>query len=1428
MKTLTMNNITRTTAFLFIFLLNFWIYPSWANRSVLQSTVDCIADDQTFECAGLNQNQTNATMWNQANIEKLRACSYDLDGEITVTSDFDINKLAGDCGFTGAMTVTYSITDAVGSGISKVATLIIEDTTPPSFTCEPDDGVFECNGEAANRANADAWNQANMTKLEACATDYCASSTDVVVISDYDFANLSDECGLMGSMTVIYTITDDCGNFVEKTGTFTIKDEESPVANFGAGNSVINCPEVPNVKQFLEEKDAENMANIRNFSFDNCGEITVFSNFTPSVISDTCQSQPKITVTYTITDECGNIATIDWNFTILNREMSHPLCENLLIQSSNNQLTLSNVSAPNTIVKVYDPNWQLIYDCTATCENEIIVPVVGDGIYHTDIQFYDENWAFICEDKQEIEVIGGGEPCDTSICAGDVILRTQAEVDAFCGCEVIEGKLAITSTTIRNLQSFQNLKTIKGSLVITSNTELESIEGLNNLQSIGGGLIFGNNPLIIDFNGLRNLQTIGERLFIGDNGLKSLEGLENLGSIKNEVEIVNNNNLEKLANFSHLDTLSELLIGDNDQLITLEGLNNLKHIEGKLIVSQNEKLTECCQILHLVDYDLENGQAKGGIQIDNNTSFCNSQEEIIANCQTPPPTCESIQILTQNNQITISGLTAPKEIVKIFDKDYNIVYQCVANCAETQVAGIFPEGNYVVDLQLYDENWGFICAEQRAVVLENNNPCNTTNCLDEIPPVLVNIPTDLTVECDAIPETPNNITATDNCDSDVVVVFDEERTDTGCSDSYILTRTWTATDDCGNTATGQQRVVIEDTTPPVLTNLPPDISFNESEGFDTTFPIPTDNCDAEPTLTVDDVLNENETEIVRTFTATDNCGNIATARQIITIIKDNLCENITIATNENEITLSNISAPNAIVKVFDPNWQRIYDCTATCENEIIVPVVGDGIYHTDIQFYDENWQFICVDKQDVEVIGSGEPCDTSVCAGDVILRTQAEVDAFCGCEVIEGNLSIAPISSPKTDITSISNLKGLKRVTGRVDIVNNRLSNLNGLEYLNQVDDIFVINENDLENLDALSNLRIVGDVFAIVVTKIENLYGLRKLESVGNHFIIGSHENLKSLADLKSLTYIGGGLEINNCPINNLEIFNQIQKNSIDYIRVHRCPNIKSLDGLNNNTVYEEVQINECDSLENIDAVFKGVTEIKRLIIVNNPALSNCCALTHLIDEDSTNGKVLSQIVIQENIQFCNSPEEILQNCQPTSPCETTQIQSTNNQLSITNLSAPIEILKVFDADYNLIYECFADCEDSIRLSDLAAGRYHININFYDENWQHICEKNESVEVLGDAQNRNGELVPSDFALYPNPAEAEVFVDLHKLKGETVQLTLYNQFGQAVRQQKIEKVKTNKEKVDLRAIQNGLYILKIETKERKAIAKKLIINRLY
>lgn len=109
-----------------------------------------------------------------------------------------------------------------------------------------------------------------------------------------------------------------------------------------------------------------------------------------------------------------------------------------------------------------------------------------------------------------------------------------------------------------------------------------------------------------------------------------------------------------------------------------------------------------------------------------------------------------------------------------------------------------------------------------------------------------------------------------------------------------LTVTFTAQDVCNNQLQWQARLTATDTTPPVLMGIPPTDTVDCGQSL----PLPplvtaTDNCGGEVDIVLNEVNNRSvdpsscgfyQYEVVRTWTATDSCGNSSTANQIIRVI----------------------------------------------------------------------------------------------------------------------------------------------------------------------------------------------------------------------------------------------------------------------------------------------------------------------------------------------------------------------------------------------------------------------------------------------------------------------------------------------------------------------------------------------------------------
>lgn len=141
---------------------------------------------------------------------------------------------------------------------------------------------------------------------------------------------------------------------------------------------------------------------------------------------------------------------------------------------------------------------------------------------------------------------------------------------------------------------------------------------------------------------------------------------------------------------------------------------------------------------------------------------------------------------------------------------------------------VTPPVNGSLDLDtdgefVYTPNSSFCGSDQFTYrVCNNGTSCCATatatiDLSDSEVPVLQNVPANLVVSCDDDYPLPPIVNAWENCQT--VILGMDEASDQGTIDScsiynYSLTRTWTAGDYCGNHASAQQVITIQDATAP--------------------------------------------------------------------------------------------------------------------------------------------------------------------------------------------------------------------------------------------------------------------------------------------------------------------------------------------------------------------------------------------------------------------------------------------------------------------------------------------------------------------------------------------------------------------------------------------------------------------------------------
>lgn len=260
----------------------------------------------------------------------------------------------------------------------------------------------------------------------------------------------------------------------------------------------------------------------------------------------------------------------------------------------------------------------------------------------------------------------------------------------------------------------------------------------------------------------------------------------------------------------------------------------------------------------------------------------------------------------------------------------------------------------------------------------------TITVQDNAKPVFsVVVPPVITVNCDSVPAV-TAVTATDNCTATVTVKVSQRKEflSTTCPSNYRLTRIWTAIDNCGNTATMQQVITVQDTAKPVFTSVPPadttvDCNAVPSPPANMTA---TDNCSAVKVSYTQTRETLNATcpgnyRLIRIWTAKDACNNTSTIRQVI---------NVTDTTRP----------------LIDPAPANV---TISCSDPIPVPATLYAVDNCDVNFPKKVTM-----TQDAFVVDK--------CAGYTIVRRWNVADA-CGNAAIERvqTITVNPCPKPELD-----------------------------------------------------------------------------------------------------------------------------------------------------------------------------------------------------------------------------------------------------------------------------------------------------------------------------------------------------------------------------------------------------------------------------
>jgi formylglycine-generating enzyme required for sulfatase activity len=174
----------------------------------------------------------------------------------------------------------------------------------------------------------------------------------------------------------------------------------------------------------------------------------------------------------------------------------------------------------------------------------------------------------------------------------------------------------------------------------------------------------------------------------------------------------------------------------------------------------------------------------------------------------------------------------------------------------------------------------------------NASNCSQTVTIADHEAPAITCPDDVTASCEDDRTSANTgvATATDNCDDGELYIAESDSVVVGsCPQGEVITRTWTATDDCGNASSCEQIItVVDDQAPDVICpdNVTIELNTSSDPGDTGYLASVSDNCDNYPMVTWHDTADPYEMDdeyptIFRSWTVTDECGNSTVCDQEI-------------------------------------------------------------------------------------------------------------------------------------------------------------------------------------------------------------------------------------------------------------------------------------------------------------------------------------------------------------------------------------------------------------------------------------------------------------------------------------------------------------------------------------------------------------------
>ena len=821
------------------------VFDEWDNcttavsQATFQDSVDinppCEGTTIRFRIWSLIDDCGNTTIDTQKiTLVDLTPPSFTTPNDITIACDTDLNDLSftgdvsnemdncdttlsqaiytdsldisGDCSGSTKIIRTWSLSDDCGNIATGIQNIFIEDNIAPDFDV-PSDITLDCDTDIS-----DLTLSGNVTNL----TDNC-DTTQLNALYQ-DSIVLHSPCLGASQIYRTWIIEDDCGNRNEQIQIITLEDNSPPSFNFPK-DTIISCD---------VSTDSLSITGFPTSGFDNCDPYLLAPTYYDSLIQNTpCVGSSKTIRIWIAADNCGN--EIRDTQEIVQTDITAP------IFTTPSDITLDcNVDVSDLTITGD------VHDEDDNCDSNSLEAIYRDSVvvdsHCGNTRLIVRIWSLadacgnIQTGEQRIELIDTIPPLFTI--PNDITLD----------CSVDERDLSITGDVMDerdNCDSNSLEATYRDSIVVNGICEsARLIIRIWSLSDACGNIQIGEQRIeLIDT--IPPLFTIPDDITL-DCSVDERD-LSITGDVMDERDNCDNNSLEATYRDS----------------IVVNGI-----CESARLIIRIWSLSDACGNVQTGEQRIE--------LIDTIPPLFTVPDDVTLDCS------------VDENDLSITG--------DVMDERDN----CDSNSLETTyrdsivVNGTCESGRLIVRIWSLADACGNVQTGEQRIEL-----------IDTIPP-LFTIPDDITLDC-SVDE--NNLTVTgdvfdesDNCDSNSLEATyrDSIVVNGTCESGRLIVRIWSLADACGNIQTGEQRIELIDTIPPLFT-IPNDVTLDcsvDERDLSITGDVmdESDNCDnnsLEATYKDSTVVNgtcESARLIIRIWSLSDACGNVQTGEQRIELI----------------------------------------------------------------------------------------------------------------------------------------------------------------------------------------------------------------------------------------------------------------------------------------------------------------------------------------------------------------------------------------------------------------------------------------------------------------------------------------------------------------------------------------------------------------